>query len=152
VTRTVGYLNIPGAGRLKTEEIVARIRRFRGRLRFTDIVRELGWPPGRISWLKVRQLCIRFEIATNDADDPDYYTSAIRDDERKLREADRRMLPPDVQAALDRAAERAKAELRTEIGAVHRERTTARPLDKGQPLEWPRATRTRFSTREPPCG
>ena len=146
--KTPGYTTIPNVGRFETAEIVARIRRFRGRLKFGEIVKELGWPDGRASWLKVRQLCQRNQITTNDADDPDYYTNAIREDERKLREADRRAPEPSVQAALLRAAERAKVALHVEIAKIHHEQAATRPLDKGRPLKWPEpncAVETRFS-------
>lgn len=83
-SRVMGMTNIRGTDRIETKALVERIRKFRGRLTFSQIVHELNWPDGRMSWLRVRQLCVRYEITTADADEPEYYTRAIREDNRKL--------------------------------------------------------------------
>jgi hypothetical protein len=80
-----------GIAYVETDKLVAQIRKFRGKKTYAEIVVELGWPKGRYSWLKARDICKRFQISTSDQTDPEYYPMVVRQDMKKLREEDSRL-------------------------------------------------------------
>lgn len=128
VARRHGWTTLQNVGCVETGDLVARIRRFRGRKRICEIVTGLGMPPSRVNWLRVRDLCLRYEIATADPDDPEYFRGAIAAD-RRAEEAAFRQGRRDADVALARNA------LRAEIARAVAEQPTA-PRYKPGPLEW----------------
>jgi hypothetical protein len=130
--RRVGWRTFPVLGRVETETLVARLRRYRGRLTFGELLDALGVPRSRASWLSMRKLCRDHQIITKDPDDPDYFPRVVARDERALAEQDR-------QEALDRARDeqvaKIRAVLKREIAAAIAEKPTVKPFKQGD-LSW----------------
>lgn len=112
--RTLGWYNLPGLGRIETETLVTRIRKFRGRKTIHQILVALGITQTKYTWLSIRNLCREYEISVSGPDDPEYYTTTI------LR---------------DRAMDTAAENLRRQIALAKQEQASA-PRYKPGKLEW----------------
>jgi hypothetical protein len=113
-----GWTNLPGLPPTETMALVERIRKFRGRKTIAQILVELGVPHTRETWLRILELCRRFEVQTADPDDPDYFRKAIVSDR--------------TQQDRVRAMAYARALLAQEIRLARTEAPTA-PLYRGGP-------------------
>jgi hypothetical protein len=100
-------------GPIETIDLVARIRRFRGRLTKKQITDQLGFKSAMTGFLTVARLCREYEISTADPE-PDYRPGVINRDQ-----------------VLELAAE----QLRREIAAAQKEAKFAPPYRPG-PLIW----------------
>ncbi len=133
MTKRHGWMNLHGVGLVKTMDLVATIRKFRGRLTFGQIVAALGMPDTRMNWLTVLGLCRRYAITTADPDDPDYFHRTIMADQKKLQEADELELK---QTRRETAIALADAFRRAEIARAVNERHTAPRYKPRGGLQW----------------
>lgn len=112
-------------GPIETLDLVARIRRFRGRLTKWQIADQLGFKGVMGGFLTVSRLCREYDITTADPD-PDYRPGVINRDQ-----------------VIELAAE----QLRREIAAAQQEAKFAPPYRPG-PLIWAQGEETRRARQQ----
>lgn len=112
--RRVGWHNLPGLGPIETDDLVTRVRRFRGRKTIHQILIALGIHQTKQAWLTIMNICRKYEITTAGPDDPEYFRKAV---------------------ARDKAVDAAQENLRRQIALAKREKDTAPPYKSGK-LEW----------------
>lgn len=108
-----GIYNCLKTGPIETDDLVAKIRKYRGRLTIRQLVDQLQFKSTLSGLLIIKNLCVKYEIMTADLE-PDYRHSTVTRDQAVALAAD---------------------QLEKEIAAAKEEAKTAPPYRIG-PLVW----------------